>query len=682
MKKKLSKHLKQNRSERLAFLAILFLYGVFSVTKFTPGIELTGILLLFYFPGKFLIELLPPLQFSTGRFGKLSLSIIYSFCLNSILSIYTQSLWGFNSNNQIWAIIGINATIFLAHNLLPMISYWKKIMPPGQNEATYKISPSDYIPIIIFFIAIAGWIIASPLAQNADNFLGIFRESVNQNFNLLTTRRIFLSFLELSNKFTAINDIIIYRYVPVALFFAGSLSLYDYLRRNLNSKKFIILLYLSFLAPAVILTEINNIRTQVIILALAIPVLILQIDSLKKKKILPSLAALAISGVSALFHELGFILFTIAFITTIIHLYRLILVEKKITWKYILLFLVIIYPYIRLVDISAIVHPLKVIKDYSIEILSRGQHQWRWWFLNRYIDADGVVVSFSGKNLLLYYLYNGILPLALFVYLFILSIVKKCKLGIHFIPPFLYFLFFFCAAEIFPRFSLDYLPSRAWVHIMIATVILLALVIEENIKKGMKFKFFPYLLIASILIGYFGSIYVARTNIKEVYSEELSAADFIKNNLPKDSLVLSSQYNIGLVMIYGNQTNYDQFIVDSAINKDEFDQLVSDKLIQLSKGQIIVFKPKIVQTMDYYESNLLTEKQVLVLQNEQDMLVKAMNTGKNPVYFVYSYRKLEALNAANQNRQDSADPINKDIYTRLGYSVVYNDKNVLIIRIR
>lgn len=682
MKNILLKRSKQQKIERLAFLFVIVLYLISFAIKFNPGTAFAGILLLFYFPGKLLIELFPLLEFSAGRIGKFSLSIIYSFCFSTVLGLYSQMLWGFNSSNQIWPILGANIFIFLAVIFLPMIKYWRENITSTSNDSSYQINLSDYIPIIIFLVAIAGWILASPLAQNADNFLGIFRESVHQNFNILTTRRIFNSYLELSSKFSNINDIIIYRYVPVALFVAGYLSFYDYLRRNLTSRKFTILLYLFFLAPAVILTEINNIRPQVIILALAIPILILQIDSLKDKKILPALVTLVISAVSALFHELGFILLATALVTTLIHLCRLIFVEKKITWKYILLFLIIVYPYFRLIDFSAIIHPLKVIKDYSVEILSRGQPQWRWWFLNHFVDADGVVVSFSGKNLLLYYLYNGILPLALLVYLFIFSIIKKCKLGLHFIPPLLYFLFFFGAAEIFPRFSLYYLPSRSWVHIMIATVILLALVIEVNIKKGIKFKFLPYLLIAFLLIGLFGSIYVAKTNIKEVYSEELSAADFIKNDLPKDSLVLSSQYNIGLVMIYGNQTNYDQFIVDSAINRDEFDQIVSDKLAQLSKDQTIVYKPKIVRTMDYYENNLLTEKEVLVLQNEQDMIIKAMNTGSNPVYFIYSYRKLEALNTANQNRQDSADPINKDTYTKLGYPVVYKDNNVLIIRIR
>ncbi len=674
--------MRHKRLNQFVFLAILLLYSISFVTNFSVGMAVLGLPLLLYFPGMFLIGLIPALGSLTGYFGKMSLNVVYSFCLSSVIGIYTQNLFGFNSINQIWAIIITNTLIFLAYFLLPKSKYWNKIVPQKQPGKHSKQGLQNFLPIIILASACAVWILISPLAQNADNFLGLLRQSANQNFNLLTTRRIFISFLWLATKFSSINDIIIYRFFPVAFFLATSLSLYDYIKRNYQSQRLSFFIYLTFLAPAVILSEVNNIRPQVILLALVIPVLILQIDSLKNKNIFTSLIALSIACVSALFHELGFILLFISVITTIIHLLRLIFVEKKITWKHILLSLIIIYPYIKMLDLTVFIGPIKVIKGYVLEILSRDQIHLRWWFLNHYIDADGVTISFTGKNLILYYLYNGILPLILFVYLLFVLLIKKIKLGLHFVPPLLYFLFFFLAAEIFPRFTLTYLPSRAWVHIMMATVLLLTLALEKILKKGIKIKLLSYLMISIILIGFSGSLFVAKTNIKEVYSEELPAANFIKNNLSSDSLILSTQYNIGLVAVYGHQTNYDQMPVNSLVDKDMFEKMISKKEEELSQDKIIPIRPKIIQTLDSYIGSQLIDSKVTVFQQEQNKVTKAIYSAGKPIYFIYSYRKLDALNTANQNRQDSADPINRDTYPNLGYEIVYHDKNVLIMKLK
>ncbi len=682
MRKKILLGIEQNRTEQLFFVSVFFLYCACSIIKFSPGITVFGLSLLFYFPGKFLMELLPALKFSNGYFGKISFSFIYSFCLICVVGLYSQNLWGFNSNNQIWVIAAVNLVIFLAYKFLPKIKSWQKFAIQDKKPFDYKTDRFDYIPIILFLAAIIGWIIISPLAQNTDNFLGILKQSASQNLNLLVNRRIFISLLELVSKFLDIGIIIVYRYFPVALFLVASLSLYDYLRRNFGSRIITTLLYLILLAPAVILTEVNNIRPQVILLAITIPVLILLIESLKKKSLLSALIGLIIAGISFLFHELGFVLLLVALITTLIHLGRLIFTNKKTAWKYILLFLVIIYPYTKLVDMHGILHPLEVIRGYSIEILSRGPVHWRWWFINHYVDADGVVVSFAGKNVLLYYLYNGILLLFLLFYLAIILIIKKIRLGVHFIPPTLYFLFFFSSAEIFPRVTLTYLPSRAWVHLMLPAIILLVLALEIFEKRKIKIKYLPSTLIILIIIGFTGSLYVAKTNIKEIYAEELPAANFIKKELPGNSIFISSQENIDLVKVYGDTNNYVQIAVTSLIDKNGFEQLVNPKVEEISKNKIIVLRPKLVQTIDSFENNILQSSKVTTLQNEQDETFNAMNSGNNPIYFVYSYRKLDALNTADQDRQESADPANKNTYSNIGYQSVYNDKNVLIIKIR
>lgn len=657
--------LMKKQSSLVIFIVTLILYLGSLQIGYGPIMGITGIGLLLYFPGMFLMELFPLLSFGSGFFGKSSLSVVYSFCLSSILGFLAQSLWGFNSNYQVGIIVLLNIVVFLAY----LLSLIVKDRPEEKREHSYQVRYLDYLPLVILASAIIFTLFLNPLAQNLDNYLNVLKQSIILDHNILANRQIFVSFIGLATKFLNLDILFVFGNIFVVLFFVSTLYLYDYLKRNIKSQQIVALIYLSLLIPPTILIEINRIMAQVGLLVLTIPVLFLCVESIKKNNISASIVALAISIVSLLYHELSAVLFLVSLTVFLVNLSRLLFVTKKVSWKYIIPFLIVLYPCINALNAGNLFTRILFRIHQALSGLN-GLH-WQWWFINNYKTVEGVQLGWTGIGVALYYLYGGILLLLILALLIGFMTYKKIKYERYWIGPATYLCFYFAAAEILPRFGIFFLPNRAWIHMMLAAVILLALLWETLEKNMLKIKYLPLLMLVIILIGCGGTFYLAKNNIYQVYREELPIADFIKNNTPKDALILSTQDNMALVNLYAERV-YSQINLDHAIDRDNFDSLVNNTLGGLSTDKIIHNQPELVQASAKYQFT----------DNPSYLLQKSFNTGNNCVYFLYSYRKTGGLNDKREYRQSVIDSVNKNVYKQLGYPVVYSDDNAIVIKIR
>ncbi|MFA6423036.1 MAG: hypothetical protein WCW17_01135 [Patescibacteria group bacterium] len=639
------------------FTLVLVFYLISLATESNITMAIFGLPLLLYFPGKFIIEIIPPMSFKFGKFGKFSLSIIYSFCLACVLGLILQNSLEFNSGYQVTGFILLNIILFIINYLILRSKFWRKTPFSSKkiSNRSYTAVWCDYTTIALFAVAILIIILLNPLAQNYDKYLAILKLSVSQNFNLLASRQIFISFTFLVSKISGLNISIVDRNIYDGLFFFSTLIFYDYLKRNLQSRLIISLSYLSFLIPPVILMQVDITIPQVVLVILTTPVLILAIESIKYKNTLAAITAFSISITAILFHQLSAVLVAIAVITLGINLWKLIFIDKKILWKHIILFSIITIACFVIFDLWNLFLPSVLILKSAY--LSFANINWRWWFINRYLDIDGTIIMFSGINALFYYLYNGVLLLLLLAYLYCFICIKRIKIERYVLPPVLYLIFFFVVAEVLPRIGLFFLPNRAWLHMMIPAVILSALFLEKIEITKLKIKFIPIILIVFICTGYAGSLYLIKNNIKKVYREELPTANFIKNNTPVDSIILSSQDNLALVYIYGNR-NYGQTTTDHIINKNEFVNLIDTELEELSKNINKTIRPKLNKT------------------------IENISTINGSVYFLYSYRKLNILNNGKIDRQEVDDSLNESTYRNFEYPVVYSDKNAFLIKIK
>lgn len=671
----LNRYLQPKKLLSTLFVVTLAVYLISLKTNFNVGLAVAGLALLLYFPGKFFLELWPVFGFSFGRLGRFGLGVAYSFCYGAVVGLVIQNSYGFNTQYQIWALLLTNIILWLAYKLLVPKKFWQdiSIFHSGKGQ-DYSVGWQDYVPLLVMALAILGLILINPIAQNADNYQVLLKRSVIENVNQLTSRQIFGAFTALVGKFTAIDASFIYRNLYVAGFFLLSFPFYDYLRRNINSRYLASLLYLSLLSPAVILTEVNIVRPQVAMLALTIPVVVLVVESIKKKDIFASVVALLISVVTIKFHELGAVLILIAATAVIINTLRAKVIGKKVTRQQLFWLIATVLPYIWLFHLLGFFNQVLTMINYAAHFL--GQVSWRWWFIDSYTTVDGASLGWQGINALFYYLYNGILLVPLLAYLCYRLNKNRLKVGLPMLPVAIYVSVFFIFAELLPRMGVFFLPNRAWVHLMIALIIWLGLVVEKLKGNQLTERILPVILSILIVFGYSGSLYVAKNNINQVDKQELPVADFIRNNTPSNSIVLSSQGNLTLVDIYG-QRAYSRIYFSEVVDRGEFDAQVQNELQDLSVDKLIVIKPKIIQVTETPDGN-----EVVTIQEQQTRLNKATYHGGNPVYFLYSYRKLKGLIAERDYSKDIIDSANKDTYSRLGYPIVFSNNGTILLRIR
>ncbi len=654
----------------VSFFFTIVLYSLGYLAHFELIQFFSGIFLLYYFPGKFIIEIIPALANSFQIYGRISLSIMYSFLLSNLLALAIQNHFGFNSGHQILALLVLNLTLYLSFLIINKKRSRKEKILSDENVCNFI----DLIPFFILFCAFLAITLMNPLAQNYDHCLSALKESMINNTNAFGYRQIFLSSLGLAHHFLGLSIQLIYRNLFNIIFLSSTLICLDYLNRNIKASSLKFFLFLTFLIPPVILIQLNYIIPQVGIIVVTIPVLILLVESMKNRNITYLLAAIAISMIALMYHQLGIVLL-ITSITTLL----LFINYKKVNWKYIIVGIIILAPYLYTLRHLSFISPTITMAKYVASTFSG--IRWTFWFLNSYKDVDGNILNFTGINLVLFYLFNGLAVIILLIFFYLRLVQDKVRIKAYILPPLIYSSFFLIVAELFPRLGFVFLPTRAWIHMIIAGIILLILLIE-HVEKNHSMKFIPYVFAPLVIVGFIGTMYLTKNNIRKIYKEEMPIANFIKNNTEKNAFFLSSQDNMAIIDIYGERNFYIQLNINQKEDRDHFDKLTTNQINLLSEDKISIVKPKVVQTTEVFNNNLLVEKRVSVIQEQTTKKELAIYKENNPVYFIYSKRKLNNLNSAKMDSQFLTDSLNKDNYDTLGYPVVYKDDNTLLIKIR
>lgn len=285
------------------------------------------------------------------------------------------------------------------------------------------------------------------------------------------------------------------------------------------------------------------------------------------------------------------------------------------------------------------------------------------WFIDSYKNVDNIQMGWNGSNSLFYYGYNlGLGLLAVIIALFFIK--KRAKITSR--ESWAYWLciiFFFAIAEVFPRLGLAYFPDRAWLFLSVGLALLMPMYIVrlESIKKSHLIVIGSGVII-SILLGF------ALTYFKQGWTSknEYQAAQYLQENTPTNSLIISQQGNSPMISYFAERTHLipdSNFFLDatgksrakyieqvmSTPDKAATAQSLHEKEATLDNIVKAIFS---VKRNNEYDQ--LSAQAIFVLKSAKVDLDKAYtgnyskSTDVAPIYILYSYDKFDGLYGSRQ----------------------------------
>lgn len=266
------------------------------------------------------------------------------------------------------------------------------------------------------------------------------------------------------------------------------------------------------------------------------------------------------SGIIAFFsyfyHEIGIIIFFTWFVIFLIfnkkQLANKIINNKLSSLLIITLLILNVLPAVK----NAFTLSSTLIKESTLKVI---QLKTNLLFPAKYTNVDGNAMGWgNAMGIAKYYIYYaGFFSIALLI-TFGFYYIKNQDFRIFSKKHILYraelitimalFLLFFSISEILPRlFSIALLPERSWNLVGFFSMPFLILIFYFFQDKR---KIVYFIFLFSLLMNIGGALYVNNTKKYLITKEQLSSAQWIKDNLPKNRIVLSADNNKNLLSFH------------------------------------------------------------------------------------------------------------------------------------
>lgn len=673
----------------------LFIIGLVVQNKFNIShfITLPGLLLLAYLPGYHFIRLI---RLPIGHwywYGRLALYFATSIVIIALAQFVGKAFVPFTAPSQIALLLLVNTGLYIlvkcfaiSSNTVPNV--FQRLVTLARSS-----TKTDYLILLLPLLLYGFTLLINPTVDNADSYLEMYQKAVEtQTYPQEAIRIFFIPLLAIYSYATHFAPATIFKLILTLSFYSSLFMAFDYIKRTIANTHLGWLTYLLVLAPPVVVIEANIVRPQLLVMAFTVPILLLLVEAIKNRSYPFAGLALWFSFMVSGFHELGAIFIAICGLAIASMLWGDIFIRKelKLTLKQILLGIIIIFPYTQLFPIADFFAPIARMIAYAIGFIDK--INWQWWFIDSYTTIDGFNVGWPGIQALHYYLYNGLLVLALMLPLSLLLLWKGrvSKAEKHrswiILIPLSYVAIYFAFAELLPRIGLFFIPNRAWPHLMLGLLVCLMLFIENNQDfLAKKVRLLAPLFVLAILPGIFGTLYLTQNRIGNVFPEELAAAQFIQSNTPENSLFISTQNNTDLVRLYAKR-NF------QVVTEDQYARPVTDmQLFQLNNR---LFHQMMTTPADPYD---LPEQSIITKRYTGDQLIDEVRTiispashvvpqppinARTPIYFVYSLRKVSGLNAQRAYNKKPVDVDSAPFFSTLkGKNVIYRDKATVVVQI-
>lgn len=469
------------------------------------------------------------------------------------------------------------------------------------------------------------------------------------------------------------------------------------------------------------LYKIKNKLHQFIILfvALAIPVMNMEIDTTRPQSVLLILLPIyiyflykaikstnptrwamtiliAICGLN--YHEFFiFILFTQTILFGYFIFDELWLHKKDHRDKiiFILLSIVILLLFFLLNDYAKVLNIIGI-KINSILTNITQTENWRWWFLDNYtVNNNGGNIGWPGPlGALKYYSYY-LSPSIIFIFvsLIFFTLNKKVSLKnilLRITTPLLILLFIY--AEVLPRLNYSYLPERVLLIIdllLIPIVIIIYKLLQKNYSSQTVRIFMSILLVFNIT-GILGSFYIASQKKSLTSPNEFIASQWVKNNTPENSFFIAQAASAVTIKYFANRpvmkTPLDFFNgkeKSTLVIPQEFLPPMQqiNKHIRLLQDQLRTTTILDDADIDKTISTLLsTKKRIAIIKKYPP--IKENYYANPPIYAFYSMDKFKGLYAQREWWLKTNYYAAKIENLTKKYPLVYNKDGIYIWKIK
>jgi len=677
----MSTFLENNKTNKIIFFSlVIFLLSLFSHSFFNFSVPLyvSGFFLAIFIPGMAISNIFEPTK---NYFDKILTAPVFTVFFFTPIYYFITLL------------SGRRISLLLAFISILIVSICSFIIT--QKKHTEKeIKNQNYYKFILFGVSAFLLVhlvttLTYKFVPEIDGYAYITNAEQNISTGIFSTpyRPMFAIFVDFISLISKIPPYWIFKSGMILIQISGIYYLYQIIRiAGVKQKMIKYAILLSFASVPVINLEIDYTRPNVIFISAILPFIYYLSRGWKgEKKYFFFSSIIATTGL--LIHEFFIILFLINAFIILHYFYQKISTPQKI---FLCLSSVILF-FIMLLNIerfSFLLTPLQLIGDF-INLTQTGLH-WTWWFLGGYSNVDGFNLGWTGtRDVLNYYAYSvsPFLFLILIFYVFILikkiysaeeiSSLEKIALTLLLIG-----LFF---SEFLPRINFKTLPDRFWPMTSMSLIALSPFVFAK-LKFNDK-KIFQISIAILILIGIGGSIYIAKAKAGYVSQKEYSAAEWIKNNTPENSLFIT-QGGSGVAIDYfakrKSLSPFPSFFLPPDNSTDAHPIKQSDKIL---KNINVLFNISLTNPTDdnlcalnsnlkAYSEEIGKEKLAKNIESPEFIIPKDKN-----IYVFYSFDKFNNYYASRQWWRDTnfygAD-LSK-FSDANGYELVYNDNGVVYI---
>lgn len=612
----------------------LILFWFAYLTNFILLRQAISLYLIFFLPG----YLLTPIFFSKAdKTEKFVLSYIISVFIVPLAG-YLLALKGF-SFNELSALLSLHLLIIIL-SIFFVIS--KSFTKNDESEIKRESFLSLFIVLGFFVVLMSILLKIYPFLPEADPyyFYPVIENLINTGIHPQIFYRPFFSFfigyICLVGNFSIW---IVMKYILAFLPIFPLAIFWEYARGKSSNYPIRIIFPLLFLSVPALFIGAEVIIPQIFFVSIFPICLYFLHKAIRGKLFMPWVLVFTLSFLSVKYHELGLFLIAISAFS-----FPFVI---KIKWRNIKLPGIVLGLILTFVFFGIVMEFARSVLKVAVDFfdLFGKDFTFKPWFLDNFTNIDNVTQGWSGIEVIKYYAYlvGSVLPIVLILG-FSRTVLKKI-LRFEYIPFWVSFILFFLIAEVFPRFNTNFLPDRAWLFVTI-TLIFFSLPFLEKIVSQTPQKLFVFSIIILFLISFGGSFHLAYAKQGYVSQEEYAAAEYLKNNTPENSVIVSQQGNAVLINFFG-------------------------------KRKMFFYKP-IFYVMDSVRSQNLD-----ALKEATNEFNKENSQIDTPVYILYSFDKNKNLASQREwwRKANFADAKTAALSSSSYMEEVFNNGNVIIWKV-